>query len=404
MINHTDQRRQRWGQACLLATLICSLLLTSAPHSMAAHALADRAFGQQPVAAEVAATTREGVIAGRVWKDANGDGIYQLEEPFLPYTVVELYLLTATSASTQQINATALLTTTTSITGSYAFRGLAPATYLAEFSTRGSMYPTSPDQGADESRDSDVFSTGLVTYGRSAPVILDHGNQQQVIDAGFVQAAQATVYVYDDTNRDNNRQLNEPVVLGAVVILSNNAGREVGRQVVDQRGAAFFPDLPPGDYAVTVWPPEGYSDDPRAAVVLSLASGATARLSAPVAAAPKVIELAAFTVAVENNELVVRWVTVFEQQTYGYRLLRKSDVSAAATEAMTAEIITSKGTQGGVYEVRLPYRPAYDGPATAMEFWLAEYEVTGKENHYGPFYVTLPLTQKAFLPLVATLP
>lgn len=403
MIDNMDFRQRRGKQIYLLYALLWSLLVAVAPLPQPAYALADRTFARQPVAAQAAATAGEGIIAGRVWKDVNQDGIYQLEEPFLPFTLVELYLLTAAPESTPQINATPLLTATTTITGSYAFRGLAPATYLVEFTTRGSMYPTSPNQGADES-DSDVFTTGMATYGRSSPTILDHGNQQQAIDAGFVQAAQATVYVYDDTNRDNNRQLSEPVVLGAVVILYNSAGREVSRQVVDQRGATFFSDLPPGDYAVTVWPPEGYSEDPRAAVTLSLTPGASVRLSAPVAAAPKVIELASFTIAVANNELIIRWVTVFEQQTSGYRLLRKSDVTAAATEELTAGIIASQGTQGGIYEVRLPYRPAYDGPATTMEFWLVEYEVTGKENQYGPFYVTPPLARKAFLPLVLALP
>lgn len=404
MINHIVRRQRRRVQVCLLTALFWSLLLLIAPQPRMAQARADHTFSQQPLSAQIATTADGGVIAGRVWKDANQDGLYQLDEPFLPYTVVELYELAATPDATPQINAAPLLTTTTTITGSYAFGGLAPATYLVEFMTRGSMYPTSPNQGVDESRDSDVFTTNLVTYGRSSPITLEQGNQQRVIDAGFVQAAQATVYVYDDTNRDNNRQLNEPVVLGAVVILYNSAGREVSRQVVDQRGAALFPDLPPGDYAVTVWPPEGYSEDPRAAVVLSLAPGASVRLSAPVAAAPKVIELAAFTITIENNELVIRWVTVFEQQTYGYRLLRHSDVSAAAAQELTAEIIASQGSQGGVYEVRLPYRPAYDGPATAMEFWLVEYEVTGKENRYGPFYVMPPFAGKTFLPLVVTAP
>lgn len=404
MINKIDRWRRQGGQVCLRYVLIWSLFFVAAPHPRAAQAMADRTFSQQPRSAQVAMTTDEGMIEGRVWKDANQDGIYQLEEPFLPYTLVELYQLATTPDSTPQINAAPLLTATTTITGSYTFQGLAPATYLLEFTTLGSMYPTSPDQGGDETKDSDVFTTGLVTHGRSSAFMLTNGDQPRVIDAGFVQAAQAAVYVYDDTNRDNNRQLSEPVVLGAVVILYNSTGYEVNRQVVDQRGAALFSDLPPGDYAVTVWPPEGYSEDPRAAVGLSLAPGASVRLSAPVAATPKVIELAAFTIAIANNELVIRWVTVFEQQTYGYRLLRSSDITSAATEELMAEIIASKGAQGGVYEVRLPYRPVYDGPATAMEFWLIEYEVTGKENRYGPFYLTPALARKAFLPLVITVP
>lgn len=402
----TYGQQRRWGRSSLFGLFLWSLLFSlDTDHSWAQTVVA----AEQPTATIGKATTAaEHVIEGHAWKDANRDGIYQLEEPFLPYTVVELYLLAPTPAQTPQLSATPLLTTTTTITGSYAFRGLATGTYLLEFTTLGSMYPTTPQQGADKTKDSDVFTTGLVAQARSVALTLAMQGQTlgQLwrIDAGFVSAAQATIYVYDDTNRDNNRQIGEPIVLGAVVILHDSSGREVGRQVVDQRGAALFPDLLPGDYAISVWPPEGYSEDPRAAVALSLAPGANIRLSAPVAAAPKVIDLTAFTIAVEKDELVVRWTTAAEQQTYGYRLLRHSDVSAATAEVLTTEMIASKGTQGGAYEVRLPYRPVYDGPATAMEFWLLEYEITGKEQRYGPFYMTPPMTGKAFLPLVVTLP
>jgi hypothetical protein len=37
-----------------------------------------------------------------------------------------------------------------------------------------------------------------------------------------------------------------------------------------------------------------------------------------------------------------------------------------------------------------------------MEFWLIEYEITGKEQRYGPFFVAAPLPHATFLPLVIT--
>lgn len=345
----------------------------------------------------------QALIAGQVWKDSNRDGLYQLDEPFLPYTVVALYALPP--AQTQpSINATPLLTTTTTITGSYAFRGLSPGTYVLAFTTRGSMYPTLPNHGSDDNKDSDVFITGIVAHGRSSAITIDNQGQRWLIDAGFVPAAQATIYVYDDANRDNNRQMSEPVIAGAVVILLDSAGREVRRQVVDQKGAALFADLPPGDYAVTVWPPEGYVEDPQATVVVSLAPGAIVRLSAPVAAAPKAVLLTSFTVDVEENQLVIRWLTALEQNTYGYRLLRRSDVAAATLQQLTTDLIPSQGTQGGFYEVRLPYQLAYDGSTATMEFWLVEYEITSKQNTYGPFYAAPLLRTRAFLPIAATSP
>jgi hypothetical protein len=404
MTNKFTGWQGRWGQWGLCWLFISGLFFSVDQQRSWAQTAVDAALSMQSATTIDATTTAAtaGAIAGRVWKDANNDGIYQLEEPFLPATVVELHRLTTTPAQEPQISTTPLLTTTTTITGAYAFQGLPPGSYVLEFLTRGSMHPTRPNQGADESKDSDVFATGLAAQARSAELKLDTPGQLWLIDAGFVLSAHATIYVFDDTNRDNNRQIGEPVVLGAVVILHDSTGREVRRQVVDQRGAVLFADLLPGEYAVAIWPPEGYSDDPRAAVALSLAPGASVRLSTPVAATPKVIDLTTFTIVTDKNELVIRWVTAAEYQTYGYRLLRNSDVSAATTEQLTTEIIASKGTQGGAYEVRLPYRPVYDGPATAMEFWLIEYEITGKEQRYGPFFVAAPLPHATFLPLVIT--
>lgn len=383
-------RRGRWGQIGLSGLLVWSIWFFCAPQSSRAQTLSNAG----------ATTVASNSIEGRVWKDGNRDGLYQLDEPFLPYTVVALYKLTSTAPQTPQLSTTPLLTTTTTITGSYAFQGVPAGAYVVEFITRGSMYPTNPKQGADEANDSDIATTGTVAYGRSAVLSLVNGGAGWRIDAGFIPAAQATIYVYHDDNRDNTRQVGEPVVLGAVVILHDNQGREVSRRVVDQRGAALFPDLAPGDYTVTIWPPDGYAEDPHGAVALPLSPGATVRLSAPVAAAPKVVDLTAFSIDIADDELIIRWVTALEQETYGYRLLRRQDIVAAAREQLTTAMILSQGTQGGIYEVRLPYRPAYDGPATAMEFWLVEYEITGKENRYGPFYVTQPAAPNLFLPLI----
>lgn len=399
MITQSYVRLGRWRKTLLFSLLAWGFLFGLDQQPSWAQTWPDA-----PIATEMSsAIPPQTMIEGQVWKDGNSDGLYQLDEPFLPYTVVALYTLLPAQHQTP-INGTPLLTTTTTITGSYAFPGLPPGTYVLEFTTRGSMYPTLPNHGGDETKDSDVFITDVVAHGRSAAITIDNQGQRWLIDAGFVPAAQATIYVYDDTNRDNNRQMSEPVIAGAVVILHDSAGREVRRQVVDQKGAALFPDLLPGDYAATVWPPEGYADDPRATVVVSLAPGAIVRLSAPVAAAPKAVVLTTFTVHVEEQQLVIRWLTALEQRTYGYRLLRRSDVAAATLQQLTTDLIPSQGTQGGFYEVRLPYLPAYDGSIATTEFWLVEYEITGKENTYGPFYAAPLLKTRTFLPFAATSP
>lgn len=341
------------------------------------------------------------VIHGQVWKDSNWDGLYQLGEPFLPYTVVALYPLSGAQSPSAMAQATPLVTATTTITGWYSLPEIAPGVYYLDFVTAGAMFPTVSRDNANEEVNSDVLATNVVSHGRYTPLTVTDVGQRLRINAGFVPAAQATVYVYEDSNQDQNRQSDEPPLPGSIVILYDSLGKELTRRIVDAKGAVTFAALAPGSYAVGLWPPEGYFVDVTATLELPLLQpGSANRFSAPVASSPKVITLVKFTAEVQDATLVIRWLTSSEQDTYGYRLVRQDTTATAATVQLTPQIIPSQGIFGGSYEVRLPYNPLDDGPTTAMAFILVEYEFTGRQNSYGPFSVTQPLANRLFLPLI----
>lgn len=350
------------------------------------------------------------VIGGQVWKDINWDGVQQLSDPFIPYTVVALYrneeAQGQVAAQTSTLTATPLLTATTTITGWYQFRGLEAGLYYLEFMTSGSMAPTWSNVGVNEATDSDIVNSSADLKGRYAPIIITNTGHTVDIDAGFVAAAEMTVYVYEDVNQDQKRQMDELAVPGAMVLLyatlDNTATRnEIDRTVVDNKGAAKFVDLRPGQYSVEVWPPEGYLASQRNQLAtVSLPPGAISRVEAAVFHVPNVVDLVSFKIEQQERSLRVRWVTAAEQKTYGYRLVRQAAGAAAETPEFTSALIPSQGSFGGVYEMELPYNPTDDAPSEPLVFWLVEYEINGNQNRYGPFAVASSLSTRLFLPLI----
>ena len=340
------------------------------------------------------------VITGRVWKDSNWDGLYQITEPFIPYTVVTLYQNTAPNSSSS-LQGTPTLTTTTTLAGWYSFTGLTPGSYFLDFETPGTMFPTLNNQGTTETVDSDVLYIGKGFKGRYTSIMVTNTGQQATIDAGFVPSAQIAVYVYEDMNQDQKRQMGEPIVPGAVVILHDSTEDEIARTVVDGKGAAEFADRLPGSYTVEIWPPDEYRTNSIKNLALPLLlPGANIRFAAPISHAPKSINLVEFRVELQDNALSFRWTTGVEYNTYGYRIVRRDAVTAATTVQLTPDLIPSQGYAGGAYAVQMPYNPAYDDPYVTMEFWLVEYELGGKQNLYGPFQVAEPARVQLFLPLI----
>lgn len=405
-------KQHRWVYSWFICLFVCGGWLFASSDRSWAHPSVAMQFNHRTQQHLVQLDSAQpDVVEGQVWKDVNWDGVQQYSDPYIPYTVVALYRGEITQApafsSLPTVAATPLLTATTTITGWYHFTELAAGNYYLTFSTPGSMAPTLRNQGTDDTVDSDIVGSGGDSRGFYGPLTLTNTGQTFDLDAGFVAAVQMTVYVYEDTNHDQKRQVGEPALPGAVVMLytstdSATARKEISRLVVDDKGAAKFTRLAPGQYTIDVWPPEGYTVSQLDALTgFSLQPGADARFEAPLLPAPKAVDLVSFTAKLtEDNTLVVRWLTAAEKETYGFRLLRQDEVAAADTAQVVSALIPSQGVFGGLYEVQLAYNPVYDAPYETLSFWLVEYEFTGTQHRYGPISVAPALSERWFLPLI----
>ncbi|MTB54012.1 SdrD B-like domain-containing protein, partial [Lewinella sp. W8] len=109
-----------------------------------------------------------------VWQDTDGDGVQDAGEPGIENVTVNLL-----DADGNQI-----ATTTTDGNGFYEFTNLAPDTYRVEFVTPAGLTPSPADQGGDDATDSDALAGGV-----TAPIVLESGENDPTIDAGFYQTA-----------------------------------------------------------------------------------------------------------------------------------------------------------------------------------------------------------------------
>lgn len=337
-------------------------------------------------------------IVGLIWKDENANGIRELSDPFIPNATIFLYQ----AAEPENSSGTKgpILTTTATITGWYQLNGLATGDYYLVFQTPGRMLPTLPNQGQDERTDSDAERITGEVASQSAILTISNQKQTTQVDAGFVLPSTITTYVYNDLNRDNKRQVGEGMVAGATIILYDAKGVEIAQAPADNNGSFLAPDLMPGGYQIEIRPPLGYSTSLIGTQTITIGTpGTTLRYEAPVYLTPNVVALVSFRAIPQEGSIQVRWVTAAELNTQGFRLYREDDRINASALQVTPALIQSQGSDGGLYAVVAPYNPAHDAPLDNIRFWLVEYEITGKENRYGPFGVTQIVRQVTFLPL-----
>lgn len=97
-------------------------------------------------------------VNGRAWMDSDGDGVQDAVEVGFTHASVLLYAA----------NGTLIASMTTASDGLYSFTGLAAGDYYIVFVKpfgQESLYNFSPaDQGGDDSLDSDIDGTGVLTF------------------------------------------------------------------------------------------------------------------------------------------------------------------------------------------------------------------------------------------------
>jgi len=174
-------------------------------------------------------------LSGVVFKDVNGNGIRDAQDPGIGGVTITL----------KDALGNVVATTVTAADGSYAFTGLPAGNYTVE-----ETQPVGYGSSTSDTR------TATVTAGSSASV--DFGDTTSSL-AGFV---------WSDANEDLTKQASEPGIAGVTVTLTGTdaKGTAVSRTATtDANGNFAFTDLLSGTYTLTETQPGAYADGGDAA-------------------------------------------------------------------------------------------------------------------------------------------
>jgi uncharacterized repeat protein (TIGR01451 family) len=115
---------------------------------------------------------------------------------------------------------------------------------------------------------------------------------------------------------------------------------------------------------------------------------------------PTAIALASFIATREGGQVVVRWETTAEINTWGFQLYRSADRKRASAALVTSQLIPGQGRgQGGA---RYSWSDNDTKEGIAYSYWLVETEIAGAANEYGPAIVNMQpaqVTYHLFVPL-----
>ena len=192
-------------------------------------------------------------IGDLVWKDLDGDGIQDPNEPGIAGVTVNLL-------SGQ--DETMVMSTQTSEAGLYLFEDMAPGYYLIEVVLPANYRFTLLNQGIDDSKDSDIIPES----GKSAAFNVVANNAYLDNDAGltvYVPPVESNITIGDkawhDLDEDGIQDPNEPPMTGVGVRLVTAAEDAVILSTTtDYKGEYLFEDVPPGDYRIIFTLPAGF--------------------------------------------------------------------------------------------------------------------------------------------------
>ncbi|MFK8029706.1 MAG: SdrD B-like domain-containing protein, partial [Gammaproteobacteria bacterium] len=184
-------------------------------------------------------------LGDKVFKDLNGNGQQDADEPGIPGITVNLW----TDDDGNGTPDTQLSTTTTDGDGMYGFADLDPdLTYVVQFVNDPAMNMpfTTPNVG-DDATDSDAGPDGI-----TGPIDLDPGENNPTIDAGVVNLpASLGDKVFKDLNSDGQQDADEPGVPGITVNLwtdddgDGSPDTQISTTTTDGNGMYGFTDLDP---------------------------------------------------------------------------------------------------------------------------------------------------------------
>ncbi|MFK7973090.1 MAG: SdrD B-like domain-containing protein [Bacteroidia bacterium] len=173
-----------------------------------------------------------------VWKDLNGDGAQDANEPGEADVIAVLYDTDNNEVSRD----------TTDANGEYFFEGLYPGDYYVVFDI--SDLPEGCDYSPQDNTPNDDDDSDVDPTGKTPVVSLEPGEQDSTVDAGLLPLASLGDYVWKDLDGDGEQDATEPGVEDVYVALYDDQNTLVDRDTTDANGAYGFENLYPGDYYV----------------------------------------------------------------------------------------------------------------------------------------------------------
>ena len=210
-----------------------------------------------------------GSIGSFTWEDTNGNGLQDGGEPGIDGVSVTLLNAMTMAPVTADVDLVPITNPTTSAGGGmYSFDNIAPGQYIVEFGvpapSPAMWYPTVvtvDTDGTDNLNDSDAENNSIAAnYLQTHTIILNSNetDEEDKIDAGFVQASIIGDFVWEDLNGDGIQDGGEPGIDGVTVSLLDDMGVQAigvdGQPIMDQitagGGLYQFDMVAPGDYQV----------------------------------------------------------------------------------------------------------------------------------------------------------
>ena len=194
-----------------------------------------------------------GEIGDRIWSDADGDGVQDPGELGIGGVTVELYQPGPDSMFGTGDDVL-VATTTTAPDGTYVFDGLPPGDYQVRVDTASASLTGYTNTG-DPDGGTDSISTLNLNLGES------DRNQ----DFGYQNLALFDISgtVFEDLDEDGLEEAGEGGFQGVTLDLIDDMGNVIATAITDANGDYTFPDVPDGNYTVSVTDAAGILDNYR---------------------------------------------------------------------------------------------------------------------------------------------
>jgi len=378
-------------------------------------------------------------LGNLIWEDRNNNGVADPGEPGVPNATVNLY---RDSNGDGQPDGPPIATTTTDANGNYRFNNLTPDGYIIEVvppagyssSTGRNGWANGPhepgiDGDADENNvdhgtaGGDAIRSDTINLVRQDEPTNDgdtNPDSNLTVDFGLFQPAGLGSRVWQDDNNNGQSDADEPGVPGITVTLYDASGNVVATTTTNDTGYYAFTNLTPGDYYLGFTDlPAGYgftgpdrsnddvdSDvDPTTGITAPVTLGAGQNVPNIWAGlsdtGTTAIKLNRFSATRQGDQIIIRWETGMEINTWGYHLYRTSDGDRAHAERVTPALILAqgRGSAGAAYT----WTDTDVAEGTTYSYWLQEVEIDETTSEYGPVRATPRVTNtdhQIFLPLM----